>query len=170
MYINLDKEHSFDDLLNYDEMQKKSHSEKEHISLWRKKKYNPRYVPSGAYQFTKNYMSFLDELCDMLKSRTSTKYMWVATHLYCAIWYKLLRSSCDYDDTNKITLVRKFVKMFDCDKLPISTLTTNMRTTKQLHDFKNEMEWQTFCNIANYQKCLFISRKMHLRVIQATQF
>ena len=71
------------------------------------------------------------------------RYLWIAPYLYI-IFIHLFTNS-------EVKEAEKFLKSVSNSSLHITILTTTMRTTKQVHDFIVQKEWQDFCKYINFK-------------------
>ena len=86
-------------------------------------------------------VQFLNFIQTLLMAKDNSYSVWLVPHLYVIIRHILF-----YNDIQSGE-VAQFIKMFD--SLPVSRLTTIMRTSKQIHDYKIQKEWEGFCHNCN---------------------
>ena len=81
-------------------------------------------------------VKMVKHLHELFNDENRIHFLWVVPHLYAIVRHKMF-----YDDLRN-GAVYQFLK--DFEGLPISTIRTTMRTSKQIHDFIIEKEWQEF--------------------------
>ena len=83
-------------------------------------------------------VQLVNYLLSLFKAVNRPHCLWVVPHLYSIVRQKLF-----YDEMHEGEIY-PFIANFE--QLPVSSLNTTMRTSKQIHDFKIKNEWQEFCN------------------------
>ena len=76
--------------------------------------------------------------------KVKEKYLWISPHLYI-ITDKL-------EDDN----IKHFYELFSDHDIPITMLSTTMRTTKQIYEFMVQKEWQDFVKFVDVRKTSYV--------------
>lgn len=119
----------------------------------------PLELQSPEYDLKNFLMNFL--VFHIIHRKKKYNYVWIAPHLYIVLTV-LLRPQSAHKDLVVFALSTSVDR-----HMPITMLGTTMRTTKQIHDFMIQKEWDDFCKYEFSDKRLHFLFKFYDKIFKS---